>query len=89
MAIIDPLDLQTLLVNTFAGGVELFMFIAFLAITSLAAKFRMPSIVLFIAFSGFVVMMMSFLLSVIAGVYMLIILLVGVISWGAISNIVR
>lgn len=41
MTLIEPLDLQELLVNTFAGNMFIFSLIALIFITMLAAKFRM------------------------------------------------
>jgi hypothetical protein len=54
---INPLDLQTLFVNTFAGNMEMFMIIAFFALALMAAYFRMPNGVALILFGLFGVMM--------------------------------
>ena len=38
---IEPLDLQSILVNHLSGSIRIFVFIAFIAIAALAARFRM------------------------------------------------
>lgn len=54
---INPLDIERLLVNTFAGNRDIFMFIAFIAIMALAAMFRMPNSIALIMFALFGIIM--------------------------------
>jgi len=60
MAIIQPLDLEMIFVNTFAEGWMLFMALAFAAFSFLAAKFRMPNGIYLILMFIFVVFISSF-----------------------------
>ena len=60
MTFIQPLDLQLLFVNTFAGSIEVFMIIAFLAVMALAAFFRMPNILALTLVGLFGVMMAAY-----------------------------
>jgi len=57
----QPFELYYWLVTVFAGNITLFTAIAFLAITSMAAYFRMPSILTFISFAMFVIMLSVYL----------------------------
>ena len=50
---VQPLDLQTIFVNYFAGNAEIFVFLAFAVFAFLAAKFRMPSMVFMVIFTAF------------------------------------
>ena len=60
MAWINPLDLQMLFVNTFAGSMEIFMIIAFFAVAALAAFFRMPNALALTMFALFGVVMAAY-----------------------------
>ena len=51
MAFVSPLDFESIFVNTFAGGWEIFIFIAGILISAMAAKFKMPTI-LFMSMVG-------------------------------------
>ena len=58
MALIEPFDLQSLLVNTFAGNIFIFMALCMIAIAGLAARFRMNYYALgaiFMVFSVFMI----------------------------------
>jgi len=57
MAIIQPLDLEEIFVNTIAEGWMLFMALAFAGFAFLAAKYRMPNQV-------FMILMFIFILFV-------------------------
>lgn len=74
MAFVEPLELQTILINIFAGDFRIFTAISLLAITGLAGYFRMTGIVLmfmiglfFIMFSDFVDVSIYFILISIGG----------------------
>jgi len=54
---IDPLNLQSILVNTLAGSWFIFAAMAFIIITFLAAKFRMNNITFLMMFALFGIMM--------------------------------
>jgi len=57
MTYIDPLNLQSILVNTLAGSWFIFAAMAFIIITFLAAKFRMNNITFLMMFALFGIMM--------------------------------
>jgi len=77
--IIQPLDLYTNLVTTFAGNITIFIAIAFLLIAGLSAMFRMTNIIVFISFGLFVIMLSAYMQSI-----ALIVLIVAglAIGWG-------
>lgn len=53
----NPLDLENLLVNTLAGDWTIFLFLALIVITILAARFRMNNITMFMMIGLFAVIM--------------------------------
>jgi len=81
---IEPLDLKCLLVNTFAGGPELFYFLALMFIVAIGAFFRM---------SGFLVVSFIFIFTIFTGltlgvnwILMLIWVVFGIISYSALAR---
>jgi hypothetical protein len=60
MTIIQPLDLQYWLVNTFSGSWEIFIFAAFIAIAIGAAYFKMNTISFLMIYILFTVLMANF-----------------------------
>jgi hypothetical protein len=75
MTFINPLDLQQLFVNTFAGNMVIFTLIAFIVIAALSARFQMSNLMTLIMFVIFAAIMESFLN--LGALWVLIILLVG------------
>ena len=73
---IEPLNLECLLVNTFAGTMELFMIIAMIVIATIGAKFRMINMTLLIMFGLFAVIMAQFFM----GFYFLAVLIAGLVA---------
>ena len=61
MTFVQPLDLQNLLVNTLSGDWTIFLFIAMIFITIMAARFRMNNITMFIMMGIFSVFMATFI----------------------------
>jgi hypothetical protein len=53
---IQPLDLECLFVNTFAGSYDIFIGIAFVVIAILAGKFKMMNITIALMFGLFVIL---------------------------------
>jgi len=45
MPFINPLDLETILIDQLAGGFTIFVLLAFVVIAIMAGRFRMPNIV--------------------------------------------
>lgn len=58
---VEPLALQTWLINVFAGNPEIFAAIAIFAITSMAGFFRMTGIALFFMLGIFVLMFSGYI----------------------------
>ena len=57
MTLIEPLNLQYWLINTFAGSVDIFIFISLIIITFMSARFKMSLGVYFLMLSIFVLIM--------------------------------
>ena len=82
---LEPLNLQCLLVNTFAGGMDLFIIIAFIAIGMIAATFKMPNYAVLPMFVLFGVIMSAY----IGTIYLLIVLLVGLVTFFAFTKLLK
>ena len=61
MAFIEPLDLETIFINIFAGNPDIFSAIAVLFISGLAGYFRMNGTGLFFMLGLFVLMFSGFI----------------------------
>lgn len=72
MALIAPLDLETLLVNTFAGSTLIFIGIALLMIAFGASRFKMPLIV-----AGVITMLFSLMVVELASWLYIFIIIIG------------
>jgi len=57
MTLIEPLNLQYWLINTFAGSVDIFIFISLIIITFMSARFKMSLGVYFLMLSIFALIM--------------------------------
>ena len=57
MALVEPLNLQYWLINTFAGSVDIFVFISLIIITFMSARFKMSLGVYFLMLSIFALIM--------------------------------
>lgn len=55
MPFINPLDIYEVFVNILAGGPVIFLFLAFVIIAILAARFKMPGGVLIMVFLMFLI----------------------------------
>lgn len=80
---IEPLNLECLLVNTFAGSDFIFFILATLAIAALSAYFRMSNSLFLVMFVLFGVIFASFA----SGIYVFIVLMVGLIIFAIIKKI--
>lgn len=85
MAFINPLDLQELLVNTFAGSLTIFIFIMIIIIATLAARFKMPNIIALIMFGLFAV----FLLNYSNGLFAFVIIITGIVMFYGIGKVIK
>lgn len=86
MVFIQPLDLQTILVNGLAGSLLIFLFIALIVIGFLGARFRMSNTIILIMIALFGVIVGQYLEN---GLYALIIIFSGVLIFYGIGSIVR
>lgn len=85
MPFIQPLDLITIFVLVLAGSPAIFTFLAIILIAVLAAYFRMPDKIALSMFALFGIIMATYL----EGLYILLILLVGLFSYFGISKLIR
>jgi hypothetical protein len=83
----EPLNLEYWFVNVLSGSPNIFIFIAFLSIATVAAFFRMLNSAVMIMFLLFAVIMSGFVN--VSGIYLIIILLAGLITAYSISKIVK
>lgn len=85
MSLIAPFDLETIFVTVLAGTPLIFSFLAIILVAYLAAYFKMPNSVALFFLALFGVIMATYL----EGLYILLILLVGLISFYSISKLIR
>ena len=85
MTLIQPLDLQQLLVGTLAGTWMIFFFLAMGVIAAMSAKFKMPVLIFGFIVALFMVMMSSFY----AGIWALFLCLAGLFVGYQIVRIMR
>lgn len=80
----QPLALENLLVTTFSGTAEIFIFIGMIFIAALAARFRMPNGIALVMFLIFLVIMSGTSLSgSISGLFVFGVTLVAMlVFWG-------
>ena len=85
MSWIEPLNLEYWLVNVFSGSPDIFTFISFIFIASMAAYFKMMNLITLMMFVLFAVLMSQYL----GGVYLIVALLVGLVGAYQIGRIVK
>lgn len=85
MTWIQPLEIQKIFVNMLSGNIEIFAFMAFISISVLAAKFQMPNSITLVMFVLFAVIMNTYLN--LGGIYILLILLTGLITFYSLSKL--
>jgi len=85
VALISPLDLQQHLATTVAGSSEIFTFLAMLIIAFALSKFNLPNKVSLSLFALFGIIMATYM----QGVYVLIILIIGIVTYYSLSKIGR
>jgi hypothetical protein len=82
---IEPLNLQCLLINTFAESFLIFFFIALIIIAILSAKFKLPNFVFLAIVALFTIMMYPY--GVDKSVYILVIVITALITFYSTSKI--
>jgi len=87
---IEPLNLKCLLINTFAGGPLIFIFLAYLFISTLAAFFRMNGFVLALVMIVFTVFLqVEGTLSGLSGIGLIMMILIPLAVYSIISKLVK
>lgn len=81
----NPLDLMTLLVGTFSGSWEIFLFAALIFLTILAARFKLNNITLFMLIGLFAILMANY----IPWFYVFIIIITGFIIFFIIGRLIK
>ena len=84
MTFVEPLDLQRILINNLAGSVEIFMFIAFIAIGAMTAMMKIPRSITLALFGLFAVILADFF----PAIYLLTVVIAGMIATNAMAKIV-
>lgn len=84
MTFFEPLDLKGILFNSLAGSVEIFMFIAFIAIGAATSALRIPKSVTLVFFGLFAIILADYF----PALYLLVIVIAGMTSAHAISKVV-
>ena len=82
---LQPLNLECMLVNTFAGTMDIFIFIALIAIAAMGASFRMINATMLIMFALFAVLMSQWM----SGIYFLVVLIAGLVVMFGIGKIIK
>jgi len=72
---IEPLNLECIIINVFAGTLDIFIFIAFIVVAMMAGKFKMRNEPALLMFSMFAIIFSAYM----PGLYILVILLGGII----------
>lgn len=85
MALILPLDLQHVLVNTLSGSFQIFIILAFFSISALSARFKMPNSIAMLMFALFGIFMASY----VPDLYFLIVLIAGISIFYGIGALVK
>jgi len=83
MTWIPPLEMETWLVNVFAGTQNIFIITCFIVIAGMAAYFRMTTMLTAMMFVLFAVLMSGYL----TGIYLIVVLLVGLGATYTISRL--
>lgn len=82
---IEPLDLQCLFVNIFAGSTELFAFLAIIFIAAASAFFRMNNAIAMMMIALFSIIMYPFT----SILYVLVILIGGLIAFWSLTKLMK
>lgn len=86
---IQPLNLECLFINTFAGGIGIFIAVAIVAIAIMAAKLRMSNFTTMAMFVVFVILFFPILGAELGILYLLMALILGLIIFKITANMVK
>tara|TARA_Y100000034_G_scaffold121045_1_gene164772 strand:+ start:553 stop:810 length:258 start_codon:yes stop_codon:yes gene_type:complete len=85
MTINEPLALENLFINTFAGTMEIFVFVSIMFIAAVSARFRMPNIIFGLMIGLFAIIFQAY----VEDLYVLVIMVGGVLTFITISNLYK
>lgn len=85
MALTAPLDLKQHFITVLAGSAEIFTFVAIFIVAIFMSRFNFSNKVSLAMFALFGVIMATYL----SGIYVLIILLIGIVTYYSLAKIVR
>jgi hypothetical protein len=90
MSLIQPLDLEAILVNTLAGSGVIFLFLGIFVVAALAAKFRMTTEIFAAMIFLFIVMIAGTnIYSDVGGIYLLVISILCLIFYYMITRMFK
>lgn len=81
--ITEPFDLQKIFVVTLAGTTEIFTFLSIIFVSAISAYFRMPNYIAMIMYVVYALVMSQY----IGGMYILVILLAGIVTFAGMSRV--
>ena len=86
MAIVEPLNLQSILVNHLAGNADIFFFLSVIFLGFLAARLRIPNVIFMILILLFTVILAGFGYTL---MYTLAILVTGVSVYWIFAKVIK
>ncbi len=86
---IQPLNLECIFVNTLAGGVDVFIIVAVLAIAGLAGFFKMSNFTTIAMFGIFTIMLSPVLGSILSGFYILLVMVITFVVVKQITKVIK
>ena len=84
MVFIEPLDLENILINSLAGSIEIFTFLAFIAIGIITTTLRIPKSITMALLALFAVMLGDYF----PPIYLLIVVIAGLVAANATAKII-
>lgn len=85
MTWVEPLNLQYWLVNTLAESLDIFIFVAFIVLAMMSAKFRMPNYV-FMSMLTLLIVILNYFYEGLGGIYLLAIFLIGLFTYFSLAK---
>ena len=72
---VEPLNLECILINMFAGTIDIFLFVSFIALAGIMARFKMRNETALLLFGIYAILFATYM----PGLYVLVILLGGMV----------
>lgn len=86
MSWIEPLNLEYWLINTLAESLDIFIFLSFIFLAMISAKFRMPNYV-FMSMLVLLIVILNYFYEGLGGIYLLVIFLLGLFTFFSLSKL--